>query len=180
MKYLFMVLLLVSFANPVLAGDKIPYAGDFERDIRNYNRASTSLATAGSLGNGAVAELAEKGFSAIIDLRKEAEGVVVEKLAVEAAGMKYINIPITGEGVSDESLAEFAKAYEAIEGNVLLHCASGNRVGAMLTRYYLSKGVDENIAVEIGRTAGMRESMEATIVVLEPKITDIIETEIAK
>ena len=130
--------------------------------VKNYNRATSQIATSGVIGEG-VQELAAHGFKTIIDLRTEAEGTLEEKLAVEAAGMRYINIPVTGAGINKTQLAAFTKAMEATQTPVLVHCASGNRAGALWATYRMSKGVSPAIALEEGRTAGMNEAMEANV-----------------
>ena len=144
------------------AGTQVPFGNEI-KTVKNYNRATTQLATSGSLDEGSVQELAQHGFKTIIDLRTEAEGTASEKVAVESAGMTYINIPVTGSGIDTEQLATFVKAFEQAATPVLLHCASVKRAGAMWTAYRLHKGVTTNIAFEEGRTAGMQPSMEEKI-----------------
>lgn len=145
------------------ACDRVPFASELKSDITHYNRAAHSLATSGKLGEGAVEELAANCVDAIIDLRTEKEGTADEKSKAEAAGLRYVNVPVTGAGVDDDQLEAFSRAYETMDGAVLLHCGSGNRVGAMLTRYYLSKGMSEVDAFELGRTAGMSPVLEEKV-----------------
>ncbi|SDH63582.1 beta-lactamase hydrolase domain-containing protein [Nitrosomonas sp. Nm132] len=154
--------LLILLTSITHAANQTPF-GNQIKAVTNYNRATTQVATAGILSEGGVQELAGQGFRTIIDLRTEAEGILAEKLAVEAAGMRYINIPITSAGINDEQLVTFTGAIEQAATPVLLHCASGNRAGAMWTAYRLSKGVAPDIAFEEGRTAGMQISMEEKI-----------------
>ena len=156
------ILLLISFISITQAAELTPF-GNQIKAVTNYNRATTQVATGGKLNEGGVQELAEKGFKTIIDLRTEAEGTLAEKQAVEAAGMRYINIPVTSAGISEEQLTNFSSMVEQAATPVLLHCASGNRAGAMWTAYRLSKGIAPDIAFEEGRTAGMQISMEEKI-----------------
>ncbi len=156
------ILLLISFTSITQAAEQAPF-GNQIKTVTNYNRATTQVATGGKLNEGGVQELAEKGFKTIIDLRTEAEGTLTEKQAVEAAGMRYINIPVTSAGINDEQLAAFNSMIEQAATPVLLHCALGNRVGAMWTAYRLSKGIAPDIAFEEGRTAGMQANMEEKI-----------------
>jgi protein tyrosine/serine phosphatase len=44
---------------------------------------------------------------------------------------------------------------------VLVHCHSANRVGAMWALYRASKGVPPAVAVEEGRTAGLKSREKA-------------------
>ncbi|MDV6343982.1 protein tyrosine phosphatase family protein [Nitrosomonas sp. Is37] len=156
------ILLLMSFTTITSAANQVPF-GNQIKAVTNYNRATTQIATGGKLNEGGVQELAAQGFKTIIDLRTEAEGTLEEKQAVEAAGMRYINIPVTRDGINDEQLATFTNVIEQATTPVLLHCAQGNRVGAMWTAYRLSKGIAPYIAFEEGRTAGMQANLEEKI-----------------
>ena len=96
-------------------------------------------------------------------MRTEAEGTASEKKAVESMEMSYINIPVTGAGINNEQLAAFSKAIEDVQTPILVHCASGNRVGAIWTTYRLRKGINSEIGFEEGRTAGMKPSLEEKV-----------------
>jgi len=165
MKYI--VTLLYAFVTISLAASaadmQVPFGSELQNLIKNYNRATPTLATSGTISTGGIKELAEKGFSTIIDLRTENEGTAEEKNNVESAGMSYINIPVTGAGINHKQLAVFTKAIESAQAPILVHCASGNRVGALWTTYRLSKGISSKIAFEEGRTAGMKPLLEEKI-----------------
>ncbi len=103
---------------------------------------------------------ARAGFRTVINLRTEQEpGFEWEREAVEKLGMRYVQMPVTGpESLTRESVerfdAELRRAQEA--GPVLLHCASGNRIGAILAlRAAWVQGVDPEQALEYGRASGM-------------------------
>ena len=130
----------------------------------NYTRLKPHIATAGLLKNGAIPALKALGFSTIVDLRGPDEGAGAEKQAVEAAGLRYVNIPVTGGIPTDAQIAEFARVVEdANNAPLLVHCASANRVGAMWTLYRVRQGVPLSIAFEEGRTAGLRPDNEAEL-----------------
>lgn len=153
---------LLSFASISQANSQAPF-GNQIKGVSNYNRATTQVATGGSLGESGVQELATQGFKTIIDLRTEAEGTDIEKQAVEQAGMRYINIPVTAKGIDDVQLSAFIDTIEHATPPILVHCASGNRAGAMWAAYRLHKGIALDIALEEGRTAGMQIGMEEKI-----------------
>ena len=162
-RFVLSLLFMLTIAFPVFAEGTVPFASEITSTIKNYNRATTTLATSGTLGEGALKELAAHGITTIIDLRTPQEGVEQEATAAQKENITHINIPITGAGISDEDVQKFTKIYEAQNGPVLLHCGSGNRVGALLTRYYLSKNIDTETALERGLTAGMKSSFEKQI-----------------
>ena len=78
--------------------------------------------------------------------------------AVEAAGMDYVQIPISRTRMN---LADAAMLQEALDrapsGAVLIHCGSGNRVGALwgLMRAW-QEGDDADAARAIGQKSGYR------------------------
>ncbi len=166
MRYILSIFVMVLFLTPsfVLANDQVPFGSEITSSIKNYNRATPLLATSGALNENAIRELAAKGIKTIINLRTVNEGSIEEGKKATKAGIKYINIPISRNNINnDEILAKFTKAMDSIKEPTLLHCGSGNRVGAMLTRYYISKGMDTDTAFEMGRTAGMKPSLEKVI-----------------
>lgn len=75
-----------------------------------------------------------------------------------------MNIPVTGGVPTDAQVAEFARIVEdPNNAPLLVHCASANRVGAMWTLYRVRQGIPLAIALEEGRTAGLRPDREAEL-----------------
>ena len=61
-------------------------------------------------------------------------------------------------------IGEFARVVEdPNNAPLLVHCASANRVGAMWTLYRVRQGIPLAIALEEGRTAGLRPDREAEL-----------------
>ena len=80
--------------------------------------------------------LAAMGVRTIIDLTDNS--LEKEKPAVEAAGMRYVNIPIVDKkNPSDAQIAEFLKiANDPATGKFYVHCAGGrHRTGVMAALY---------------------------------------------
>lgn len=162
MKKRFLYILML-FVNMVWGATHMNTSKDLEQTVKNFQQITPNVASGGVLGEGAVEQLKADNFTTIIDLRTKAEGVDKEKTTVENAGLHYVNIPITAAGIDDLQLSQFSNALEHAKGPVLVHCASGNRVGAMLVRYYISQGVESKIAFERGRKAGLQLPLEQTI-----------------
>ena len=100
----------------------------------------------------------------------------LERRSDEPAAEQVADEPATGststlsQNVAQRSVAVLpflaqggALAIEDAQTPVLVHCASGNRVGALWTTYRLSKGINSEIAFEEGRAAGMRPSLEQKV-----------------
>jgi len=160
------VLAILGAVQPAYAGEtaQVPFGDKMGAEVANYNRLRPYLATGGSIDLSAVDSLKQKGFRTIIDLRTPEEGTEEERAAVEAAGMTYVNLPIAKGAPSDAQITRLAELLEdESAAPLLLHCASGNRVGTVWAIYRARKGIPLEIAIEEGRTAGMGSSREAQV-----------------
>lgn len=158
--FIFILALLAS--GWVSAKDQVPYATQIN-DLVRYLRVTPNIATSGALTRDGIQELVKHSFQTVIDLRNESEGTPSEKKAVEAVGITYINIPVTSEGINELQLTTFKQALEQAVPPVIIHCATGNRAGAMWTAYRLNEGVAPEIAFREGRAAGMNAGMEEKV-----------------
>lgn len=132
--------------------------------VVNYHRLQPQIATGGLLQSGAPARLKALGFVTIVDLRGPEEGTAAEKQAVEAAGLRYVNIPVTEGLPSDAQLTAFGRIVEdSSNAPMLVHCASANRVGALWALYRVQKNVSIATAINEGRAIGLRPEREADL-----------------
>jgi uncharacterized protein (TIGR01244 family) len=146
------------------ASREVPFGDQGGELAVNYNRLRPHIATAGLLKAGAVPKLKAIGFTSVVDLRGPDEGTASEKEAVERAGLRYFNIPVTHGLPTPVQLAEFARIVENPDNApLLIHCGSGNRVGAMWALYRALNGIPENIALDEARTIGLRPDREADV-----------------
>ena len=86
------------------------------------------------------AALKALGVNTVIDL--QAEAAPTEREMVEAAGMRYVHIPMVAKKYpTDEAVAAFLKTVDDPEtGKFFLHCAGGrHRTGAMGAVYRFTK-----------------------------------------
>ena len=99
----------------------------------------------------------DAGFVAVIDLRTAGEERGFdEPAAVEALGMEYHSLEIAGaKGVTFDNARALDDILAGIDGPVLLHCQSGNRVGALTALRASMQGASDEEALKIGRAAGM-------------------------
>jgi len=100
---------------------------------------------------------ADAGYVAVIDFRMpEEDRGIDEKKVTEGLGMTYVAFPI---GAPDTVTFDNADALDKIladfDGPVLMHCASGNRVGALLALRAKSNGASSEQALEIGKQGGL-------------------------
>lgn len=124
------------------------------------------VATAGQPRAEHFAALADAGYRTVIDLRHpdEARGFD-EAAAARAAGLRYENIPVTAATLGAPEFDRFrALLREPDVRPALVHCASANRVGALLIPYLVldeRRTLDEALA--IADEAGLRSHELAEI-----------------
>lgn len=98
------------------------------------------------------------GITRVIDLTLDAETPDFdEAAAVRAAGLRYDNLPIAGPiDLDREAVRKFDALLAGVDGPTLVHCASGNRVGALIAlRAAWLHGADEEAAIAEGRRWGL-------------------------
>lgn len=140
----------------VAAAMEVPDSADSAR-IPNYRLVAPGIAAAGQPSPAALSDLKAMGFGAVVNLRTEKEAdLAAEKAVVEAQGLRYVSVPITPDSFRLEDVLAVQRVLEdPWTGPVLLHCASSNRVGAVLAVLQARKGQPLDEALAAGRAAGM-------------------------
>ncbi|MBV1931493.1 MAG: protein tyrosine phosphatase family protein [Porticoccaceae bacterium] len=98
------------------------------------------------------------GYKTIINLRPKGEFKVWDEAALaEQLGINYILIPIDGKAdITSENALRLDQALQArAHSPTIVHCASGNRVGALFALRAQLQGSDPEAAMAIGRAAGL-------------------------
>jgi uncharacterized protein (TIGR01244 family) len=116
-----------------------------------------NITSAGQPDEAALKVFADSGYVAVIDLRGPGENRGLDEAsAVVDLNMQYIAFPVVGhDAISYENAQELDNVLSEIDGPVLLHCGSGNRVGALLALRASLDGADDEQALEYGRSAGL-------------------------
>jgi uncharacterized protein (TIGR01244 family) len=129
------------------------------------------ISTAGQPDKAAFEVFANAGYTTVIDMRTEREDRGLDAPAVVTElGMTYINMPIAGlDAISFENARELDKLLSEIDGPVLLHCGSANRVGALLALRKSLDGATDDEALEFGRAGGMTS--------LEKRVREVLDSE---
>lgn len=99
-----------------------------------------------------------RGVRTVVNLRPPGELKERDEAAeVRAAGLRYVEIPVAGaDGITAANARALHDALSPGHGGVLVHCASGNRAGALLALEQADfDGVPKEAALELGRKAGM-------------------------
>ena len=103
--------------------------------VTNFAKLETTVACGGATTSEAVPELKKMGFASIINLRLANEpgaNIDAEAAAAKAADIKFFSIPFSGQN-PDPAVADKFLAAITTKGNepAYIHCAAGNRAGAM-------------------------------------------------
>ena len=105
--------------------------------------------------------MAADGLSFVLDLRTEGENRGFdEPAALQSLDVPYLNLPVDGDRLAlPETFERFIAAMEKADGPVLVHCASGNRVGALYYAYLVAgKGEDREAARARAKENGLRSA----------------------
>jgi len=137
------------------------YAADLAeiRDLPNAVLLEDGLVGGGAPGEGTLEDAAARGIRSVIDLRTPAEGTLEEETRVTDLGMSYFNIPVTPDSLGMDPALRLGRILEDPENRpALMHCSSGNRVGALWALYvYGSREVNSEEALQEGERAGMNK-----------------------
>lgn len=115
------------------------------------------------------------GYKTIINLCQPQETPREEPATTQALGLHYFNIPVGGPGDLTETKA---RQLGEIVNNcdyhpVLIHCMSGNRVGALLAlKAFFVDGKTPQQALESGLAAGLKA--------LEPEVWRLLNLHASK
>lgn len=155
--------LLLLFAGTALAADPLEAA---LAGLPNVSFPASQRVAAGALAAKDVATLRQAGIRTAISLRapEETPGFD-EAAAMREAGIAYRALPIRGAAdLTRANVERFDRLLrEAGDAPTLVHCASSNRVGAMIAlRAALIEGRPVDAALAEGRRWGLR-SLEPAV-----------------
>lgn len=126
--------------------------------ILNFVSHDGHVYSAGQPSKEALKMLAETGIKHIINLRSPDEQTWDENELVNRLGMTYHAMPIANaDEVNSENAAKLADLINKLKGEgVLVHCASSNRVGALIAISAHLKGLKTEAAIDEGKRWGLK------------------------
>lgn len=155
----------VAFATTVLfflaacaSNNSLDVAALEQAEITNLRTPSASVLSSGQPSLSQLGIASRAGIKHVINLRTADEDVEFdEESVVESLGMEYHSIPVAGgAGVNAENAASLQQLLDRFDGEpILIHCASGNRVGALMAISAFANGEDVEDAVTEGARWGM-------------------------
>ena len=128
------------------------------QELSHFHEPMLGLRTGGQPSRNDLSDLKAKGVTTVISLRTAEETVGYDEAAAAAdLDMAYVSIPMwTPEELTLEAALKLDEIVGAVDGDILLHCAAGNRAGALLAlRAYHTGGASPDEALKLGRAAGL-------------------------
>lgn len=150
------ILLTMSVFSPAWAADRTAKLAAL--DIPNVNKPVEAVYASGQPPQEAFKGIAELGIQVVVNLRPHSELAWNEQALVESLGMNYINLPVSGASdITHENALALDALLAKLEGKqVLVHCSSSNRVGALSAlSTYQKNGGDINASVDEGKRWGL-------------------------
>jgi tyrosine-protein phosphatase SIW14 len=144
--------LTIALAWPVFAGSSVP-------GIENFQQVDSHVYRGAQPTEEGLKYLANIGVKTVIDLRETDGRSRKEEQAVTAAGMKYVNVPMTG--LTPPTEAEISRILNILEndvaGAVFVHCKRGaDRTGTVIASYRIDHdGWDNARALSEAKAQGM-------------------------
>lgn len=139
--------------------------------MSQFRRLSGTMLASPQITVADVAAAKEQGVKLIVNNRPEGEGDdqtpgAEIKAAALAAGIDYLEIPITHAGFSHPQVAQLAEALERADGTVLGYCRSGTRSTLLWALARASLGDDPGTLAAAAAEAGydvspVRPAMDA-------------------
>ena len=108
--------------------------------ISNFDQVDAHVYRGGQPTDAGFQYLAKLGVKTIVDLREADSRGAAEKQAVTAAGMTYVNVPMTGLTAPTEAeiTSILTLLEDATSGPVFVHCKRGaDRTGAVIAAYHI-------------------------------------------
>lgn len=127
--------------------------------VANAVSPEPGVVSAGRLAPADIGRVHDAGIRQVIDLTPDAETPDFdEAAAVRAAGLAYSNLPLGGPAdLTPANVQAFDTMLRAAKRPVLVHCGSGNRVGAMAAlRAAWLEGRSAEDAIAIGKAWGLK------------------------
>lgn len=106
---------------------------------------------------------ATAGYKTVLDLRGTGEDRGFDESATATSlGLGYLALPVTLDTLDGAAIDRFRETYRTAPRPLLLHCASSNRVGALLySHWVLDEGMAPEEALKRAQAAGL-DSPELT------------------
>lgn len=146
---------------------------DMNYQILNVIHVSSKLAVGGQPTVSQLVDARAMGLRQIINLRPATEDAGFDEPAeVARLEMGYHCLAISGRSdLTLENVRRFDELLNSVDGvSALIHCASGNRVGALFAlRAAWLQGLSVDVSLSIGQQLGLTSLLDTVRDLLNPK-----------
>jgi protein tyrosine/serine phosphatase len=152
-----MVVFALAFASTLPIFGSASPAGSPE-GIKNFYQVDAQVYRGAQPTEDGVKYLAKIGVKTVVDLREADQRSENEESWVTAAGMKYINVPMSGHTPpTDAQISRLLGILESDNGAVFVHCKRGaDRTGVVIASYRIDRdGWDNARALSEAKSRGM-------------------------
>lgn len=126
-------------------------------DIPNARQPLPGIVTGGAPSDAQLRQAKELGYRTVISLLPEAQSSAEATVAAQL-GLRFVSIPIAGaDDLTEANARRLGDALRAPDAKpLILHCASGNRAGALLAlEAFYVEGKAPAEALALGEEAGL-------------------------
>ena len=125
------------------------------RGVPNANQASATVVTGGQPSAAHFRALKDAGVEVVLDIRDPMEPRGFDEQALmDELGLEYRVVTVSDAHLTDQTLGAITEVMRQNDGRqVLVHCASGNRVGGALIPWLI---LDQAMTEEEATMAAMR------------------------
>ncbi len=151
------LLLLAPVAQLAQAAQAPDYRQVSEIELENLSQPASNRFSSAQPSQAQLQALADAGVKHIVSLRPVSELDWDEQAVVESLGMTFHRVPVdVPNGINQNNAESLSQVLANIgDESALLHCASGNRVGAMVALKHGADTGDIETAVTLGQAWGM-------------------------
>jgi protein tyrosine phosphatase (PTP) superfamily phosphohydrolase (DUF442 family) len=108
-----------------------------------------------------ISELKSFGFETVIDLGTPKEIAQRHRSETEAFGMRYLNIPVSGDVPDQDQVNKFTQSViDASSDMLLVYAPRSALLGSMWAAYRINVGAPVEFSINQGRKLGMGEDQE--------------------
>ena len=131
-----------------------------ELNLPNLKSPEQGIYSCGQPSREQLQQLRDAGVRTVVSLRGEGECDFDERAAVEDLGMAFHQVPVDGpKDITEHNARRLSQIMADESGRpILIHCGSGNRVGALYAlKAFHCDGREPEDAVARGRSAGLTQ-----------------------
>jgi len=118
------------------------------------------VSVAGQVRPADMADLAQQGFTAVVNNRPDGEAMFGQpptaeiRRAAEAAGLVFLDLPFSGPNATPDQVRAFSHLMATTEGPVLVYCKSGMRSAFLWGTALLAAGAPLDRVIGAAMQAG--------------------------